>query len=69
MTWQGANIEDTLCSMATHHMEIDVDAAQDAIRAFVSLTLAEDIRFSLCTAEEKELVQETLMQGEGVSGT
>jgi hypothetical protein len=69
-TRQGANIEDTLWGMATRHIKMDdVNAVQNDIQAFVSWTLAEDIRFGLCMAEEKELVQATLMQDEGLPGT
>jgi hypothetical protein len=57
------DIEDTLSGLISHEVPMDESLVDGDIRVHVSRTLEYDIKFRMCTAEEKEMVMKTLMEG------
>ncbi|KAF8501835.1 hypothetical protein JB92DRAFT_863791 [Gautieria morchelliformis] len=56
-------IEVTLSSLVSHQVSMDEDLVQDDIRLHVSERLAHDIEFRVYSAEEKTMVEATLVDG------
>ncbi|KAF8532006.1 hypothetical protein JB92DRAFT_2781150, partial [Gautieria morchelliformis] len=63
MSRKERDIEDTLSGLISHEVPMDERLIDGDIRVHLSRTLEDDIKFNMCTAEEKEMVMTTLMEG------
>ncbi|KAF8499924.1 hypothetical protein JB92DRAFT_2677543, partial [Gautieria morchelliformis] len=57
------DIEETLSSLVSHQVHMDDSLVDGDIQIHVSRTLGDDIKFSLCSAGEKEKIKTTLIEG------
>ncbi|KAF8478788.1 hypothetical protein JB92DRAFT_2800863, partial [Gautieria morchelliformis] len=57
------DIEDTLSGLISHEVPMDEKLVDGDIRVHVSRTLEDDVKFSMFSAEEKDMVKTTLMEG------
>jgi hypothetical protein len=57
------DIEDTLSGLVSHHIFMDKDLVAGDIEVHVSRTLDNDTKFCRCSAEMKENIKATLMEG------
>jgi hypothetical protein len=57
------DIEEMLHGLVSHEVLMDKSCVDDDIRLYVSKTLDEDIKLSMCSVEEKEMVRASLMRG------
>ena len=57
------DIEESLSGLISHEVPMDESFVDGDIRVHVSRTLQDDTKFSMCSAEEKEMVKTTLIKG------
>ncbi|KAF8489946.1 ankyrin repeat-containing domain protein, partial [Gautieria morchelliformis] len=57
------DIEEMLGGLISHEMPMDKSLVDNDIQVHVTRTLEDDVKFSMCSAEEKEMVKTTLMYG------
>ncbi|KAF8517210.1 hypothetical protein JB92DRAFT_2668113, partial [Gautieria morchelliformis] len=57
------DIEEMLTPLVSHQVSMDENLVDGDIRIHVSKSLEHDVKFQLCSAEEKQLIETTLMKG------
>ncbi|KAF8478235.1 hypothetical protein JB92DRAFT_1856021 [Gautieria morchelliformis] len=57
------DIEEALSGLISQEVPMDEKLVDSDIQVHVSRTLENDVKFSMCSAEEKEMVKTTLMEG------
>jgi hypothetical protein len=57
------DIEETLHALVSHEVAMDESLVDGDIHIHVTRTLAEDIKFQMCSAEEKAMIETTLIKG------
>jgi hypothetical protein len=57
------DIEEMLDGLISHEMPMDEGLVDSDIQVHVTRTLEDDVKFSMCSPEEKEMVKTALMEG------
>jgi hypothetical protein len=62
-SWKERDIEQILSGLVSYEVPMDPSLEDRDIRVHVFITLEEDVKFTMCSAEEKQMVKASLIGG------